>query len=168
MAKIAIVNDASEVVVLLFQFLTHGHHEFFKMIGQSHFVVDSLVAFRPDVIVLPLYRRPEAIGRAVVDYRRDIMGATMLELLSARPELAEVPIILFGISTLPGEMPPAFLARVHYADFLTFPDGLQVLNPTISGYVGSASGTPEDFERLKRHLAEFHAQPPGQEPGPSA
>lgn len=164
MGRIAIVDDASEVVALVFQFLTHGSHDFFKMAGQSHYVVDSLVAFRPQVIVLPMYRRREAIGRPVADYRTDIVGARMLEVLSARAELADVPIILFGLSTLPEEMPADYRAGVRYADFLLFPEGLQLLNPTISGYVGSADGTQEDFERLKRHLADLHAPPPGHTP----
>lgn len=152
MARIAIINDESEVVALIFQFLTHGNHEFFKAIGVSRYVVDSLISFQPEVVVLPLFRTREAIGRPVRDYRRDIRGAVLLETLCRRPELGSVPLILFGISTLPEEMPADFRARVHYSDFLLFPEGLQLLNPTISGYVGSADSTPEDFERLKRTL----------------
>lgn len=152
MARIAIINDESEVVALIFQFLTHGNHEFFKAIGVSHYVVDSLISFQPEVVVLPLFRTPEAIGHVVRDYRRDIRGAVLLETICQRPELDSVPIILFGISTLPEEMPADFRARVHFSDFLLFPEGLQLLNPTISGYVGSARSTPEDFARLKRTL----------------
>ncbi|MFN3431399.1 MAG: hypothetical protein ACK46X_15775 [Candidatus Sericytochromatia bacterium] len=152
MARIAIINDESEVVALIFQFLTHGNHEFFKAIGVSNYVVDSLISFRPEVVVLPLFRTREAIGHEVRDYRRDIRGAVLLETICQRPELDAVPIILFGISTLPEEMPADYRARVHFSDFLLFPEGLQLLNPVISGYVGSAASTPEDFERLKRTL----------------
>ena len=152
MPRIAIINDESEVVALIFQFLTHGNHEFFKAIGVSQYVVDSLVSFRPEVIVLPLFRTREAIGHVVRDYRKDIRGAVLLETICRRPELDSVPIILFGISTLAEEMPADYRARVHFTDYLLFPEGLQLLNPTISGYVGSAGSTPEDLERLKHAL----------------
>jgi hypothetical protein len=164
MGRIAILDDEPEVVVLIYQFLTHGHHAFFKMVGDTRFMLESLVAFRPDVIVVPLFRRREAIGRAVVDYMQDISGAQMLETISAQPEFSTVPIILFGFSTLPDEMPTAYRLKVHYSDFLFFPEGLQLLNPIISGYVGSASGTAEDFARLKQNLADYHAPPPGHDP----
>jgi hypothetical protein len=162
MARIAIINDESEVVALIFQFLTHGHHEFFKAIGVSRYVLDTLIDFQPEVIVLPMFRSHEAIGHLVTDYRRDIRGAVILETLCQQPELDDVPIILFGFSTVPEEMPPEYRARVHFSDFLLFPEGLQLLNPVISGYVGSASGTLEDFVRLKRTLEALrrHDDPP--------
>lgn len=155
MARIAIIDDDSEVVALIYQFLTHGHHEFLKLIGATRYTVASLVAFKPEVIVVPLYRTHGAIGRALVDYRSDIKGAVTLERVSERPELAGVPLIVFGFSTLPEEMPEDFRARVRISEFLLFPEGLQLLNPTISGYVGSAKGTPEEFADLRARLAEF-------------
>jgi hypothetical protein len=164
MAKIAIINDESEVVALIFQFLTHGHHEFLKMAGNTAFVAASVVAFQPEVIVLPLYRTREALGRPVTDYRRDIQGARLLERLADCPELAAVPIIVFGLSTVPDDMPEAFRARVHFSDFLLFPEDLQLLNPIISGYVGSASGSDDDFARLKRTIDELERQAEAHDP----
>jgi hypothetical protein len=154
MARIAIIDDDSEVVALIYQFLTHGRHEFLKLIGATQYTVASLVAFQPEVIVAPLYRAPWAIGRPVADYRDDIKGARTLERVCERPEIAAVPLIVLGISTLPEEMPEDYAARVHISEFLLFPEGLQLLNPTISGYVGSAKGTPEEFANLRKRLAE--------------
>jgi hypothetical protein len=154
MARIAIIDDDSEVVALIYQFLTHGHHEFLKLVGATRYTVASLVAFKPEVIVVPLYRAHQAIGRAVVDYRRDIKGAGTLERVSERPELVGVPLIVFGFSTLPEEMPDEFRERVRISEFLLFPEGLQLLNPTISGYVGSAKGTPEEFAELRQRLEQ--------------
>jgi hypothetical protein len=158
MARIAIIDDDSEVVALIYQFLTHGNHEFLKLIGSTQYTVASLVAFKPEVIVVPLYRARRAIGRAVADYRDDIKGARTLERVCERPELAGVPLIVLGFSTLPEEMPDDFRARVQISEFLLFPEGLQLLNPTISGYVGSAKGTPEDFANLRLRQAEFRDQ----------
>lgn len=150
MAKIAVLNDTPEVVVLLTNFLTHGHHTFFKRIGTSQFVIDSIVAFGPDVMVLPLYRAPEALGAPITNYREQIHGSAMLERVSQCPELAAVPIVIFGFSTRPEEMPDDYRSRVRFDVFLTFPEGLQDLNPTISSLVGPALGALSDVEKVRR------------------
>jgi len=150
MAKIAILNDTPEVVVLLSNFLTQGHHEFLKRIGTKEFVVDDIVAFAPDLILVSLYRAPEAVGRPLSDYATQIKGAAMLERISQCPELARVPILVFAISTTLSEMPEEVRRRVRFSRFLTFPEGLQELNPIISSLVGPAHGDMTDVEKVRK------------------
>lgn len=150
MAKIAVLNDTPEVVVLLSNFLTQGHHTFLKRVGTSHFVMDSIVAFEPDLMLLPLYRKPEVIGRAVTDYPHQIMGSAMLERVSRCAELDRVPIVVFAFSTRLQEMPADFRQKVRFDAYLLFPEGLQELNPTISSLVGPALGTLTDVEKVRR------------------
>lgn len=150
MAKIAVLNDTPEVVVLLSRFLTHGRHTFFKRIGTSRFVLDSIVAFGPDLMIVPLYRAPEALGSPITDYRTQIKGSEMLEHLSRCPELAAVPIVVFGFSTRLQEMPEDFRSTVRFNVFLGFPEGLQELNPTISSLVGPALGAMTDVQKVRR------------------
>ncbi len=150
MAKIGILNDTPEVVVLLGNFLTQGNHEFLKRIGTSQFVMDSIVDFAPDLILVPLYRRPEAIGKPVTDYQEQIVGTAMLERLARCPELQEVPIVVFAFSTRLAEMPPDFRQKVRFNAYLSFPEGLQELNPTISSLIGPALGDLSDVEKVRR------------------
>lgn len=150
MAKIAILNDTPEVVVLLSNFLTLGHHEFLKRIGTSQYVMDSIVAFHPDLILIPLYRVPEAMGAPVTDYAAQVKGVAMLERICECPELAQVPILVFGFSTKLSEMPEDIREKVRFNAFLTFPEGLQELNPTISSLVGPALGDMMDVEKVRR------------------
>ncbi|HEY9856557.1 MAG TPA: hypothetical protein V6D05_12520 [Stenomitos sp.] len=150
MAKIAILNDTPEVVVLLSNFLTKGHHQFLKRIGTTQFTMDSLVAFAPELILVSLYRTPEAVGRPVTDYAAQIEGFGMLERVSQCPELARVPILVFAFSTKLSEMPEEVRKRVRFSAFLTFPEGLQELNPTISSLVGPAQGDMSDVEKVRR------------------
>lgn len=150
MAKIAILNDTPEVVVLLGNFITQGHHEFLKRIGTSRYVLETIVAFGPDLMVVPLYRVPECIGLPITDYATQVKGAHMLEHLCTCPALDRVPIIVFAFSTRLQEMPAELRKKVRFNAFLTFPDGLQELNPTISSLVGPALGEMEDVERVRR------------------
>lgn len=155
MAKIAVLNDTPEVVVLLSNFLTHGNHEFLKRIGTSQYVMDSVVAFRPDLILVPMYRKPEVVGKGVTDYEDQIMGTAMLKRLSQCPELAGVPIVVFAFSTRLAEMPPAYRQQVRFNAYLHFPEGLQELNPTISSLVGPALGDLSDVDKVRRGGGEI-------------
>lgn len=150
MAKIAVVNDTPEVVVLLSNFLTQGHHEFLKRIGTSQYVVDSIIDFKPDLLLVPLYRKIDAIGAPITDYTHQITGTAMLQRMSECPDLAHVPIVVFAFSTRLQEMPEDYRRKVRFNAFLSFPDGLQELNPTISSLVGPALGELSDVEKVRR------------------
>lgn len=149
MAKIAIIDDKPEVVSLVSFFLTKGDREFLKRIGTSRHVLNSIIDFRPDVLVLPLHRQPESLNRPIEDYEQDVGGSEVLSLMSATPELVGVPIILIGFYTTEADMPAAYRAKVRFNHYLVFPEGLQELNPTISSYVGPSGGSMQDVERLR-------------------
>ncbi|MNR87070.1 hypothetical protein D3C72_179310 [compost metagenome] len=152
LAKIAILNDEPEVVTLLSRFLTTRAGAFMKRVGDASRVIAQVVAFQPDLILIPLYRSPERIGLPLSDPLHDVRGATLLDRLSRTPELQDVPLVIFSFSVRPDELPPAFLDRVRPQAFLCFPEGLQELNPVISGFVGPAEGSTGDLERLRASL----------------
>ena len=136
MAKIAILNDSPEVVALLSYVLTPGEHQVMKMIDDTQYMVDRVGAYQPDLILLPLYRRPSSANRPIQAYQADIQGTEVLTRVSAAETLKHVPIVLIGFFTTLEDMPPEFRARIRFRDFLLFPDGLQELNPLISGLLG--------------------------------
>ena len=152
MAKIAILNDEPEVVTLLSRFLTVRGDAFMKRVGDASRMIAQVVAFQPDLILVPLYRPFERLGLPLVDPLHDVRGAPLLDHLSREPELRDVPLVIFSFSVRPDELPPGLLARIRPRAFLRFPEGLQELNPIISGIVGPAAGSTDDLERLRATL----------------
>lgn len=136
MAKIAILNDSPEVVALLSLVLTPGEHELMKMIDHTQYMIDRVTAYQPDLILIPLHRRPSSVNRPIQAYQEDIQGTEVLTRVSAAEALKHVPIVLIGFFTTLEDMPPAYRAHIRFRDFLLFPDGLQELNPLISGLLG--------------------------------
>lgn len=153
MAKIAIINDSPEIVALMSQAITVGNHEFLKMIGTSAYVLGRLLSFKPDLIVLPLHRKAESANRPILDFYEDISGAKVLQWLRHESNLQEIPIVLFGFFTTEADIPETHKQSFRYDEFLTFPGGLQELNPVISGRLGPAKGSWEDVKRLQ-HLGD--------------
>jgi hypothetical protein len=135
MAKIAILDDSPEVVAVLTQAVSAEHHEIMRMIHESQFMVQSAIDFEPDVIIVPLHRSLESRSRPISDYRKDILGIRVLETVCAAPELKGRPIIVFGFYITLEDLPGELRDRICYNYFLTFPLGLQDLNPTITGLV---------------------------------
>ena len=136
MAKIAILNDSAEVVALLAHVLTPGEHQVMKMIDDTQYMVDRVTAYQPDLILIPLHRVQSSVNRPIQAYQDDIQGTEVLTRVSAAEGLKHVPIVLIGFFTTLEDMPPEVRARIRFRDFLVFPDGLQELNPLISGLLG--------------------------------
>src|SRR5690606_20026539 len=95
LAKIAIINDEPEVVTLLSRFLTVRRDAFLKRVGDSTRVIDQVIAFRPDLILVPLYRPPDLIGRPIDEVFHEIRGLAWLETLHRTPDLRDIPLVIF-------------------------------------------------------------------------
>jgi len=149
LAKIAILNDEPEVVALLSRFLTIRGDAFMKLVGESGRVMDQVVAFSPDLLLIPIYRPPDLIGQPLPRGLQDVRGAALLESVLMTPELASVPLVIFSFSVRRDELPLALLQARPKLAFLRFPEGLQELNPVISGFVGPAQGSTDDLQRLR-------------------
>lgn len=133
MAKIAILNDSPEIVALMAQALSPAGHALMKMVESSSYMADQVQAFAPDVIIIPIHRRQESLNRPIANYRADIRGSEVLELVCSLPTLQQVPIILFGFYTSEADLPDNYRAGIRYDAFLEFPLGIQELNPLITG-----------------------------------
>jgi hypothetical protein len=149
MAKIAILNDSPEVVALLAHFLTPGRHEFVNRIGATQQMLDQVLAFGPQVIVVPLHRRPDSINRPIADPEVDIQGLDIYRLVAGDQRLQSAPLLVFGFYVHESDLPADVKAGRRYHTFLEFPIGLQELNPLISGLVGPALGGQEDIDRVR-------------------
>lgn len=154
MTKIAILNDEPEVVALMARFLTERGHEFMKLIGDTPLVREHVIAFGPQLILVPIYRAPERVGKPLEDFYRDVHGACMLESIARTPELQGTPLLVFSFSVRLDEIPPDLRSLIRDDAFLLFPEGLQELNPLISGYLGPAGGSLADLRRLTSDVRE--------------
>ena len=131
MANVAVLSEFSEVIVAISHLVTPGH----RLIQRSYpFDARTLCSDEPAVLVVPLFRRQAAIGRPVKDFAREVAGAPILLALQPIADLAECPVILFGIGVTPQEVPTG----LRYHTFLTFPEAIQELNPLVSSLVGPA------------------------------
>ncbi len=158
-AKIAILNDEPEVVTLLSRFLTLRGDAFMKLVGETGRVMDQVLAFGPDLLLIPIYRPPELIGQPLREGLHDVRGASHLESVLKSRELADVPLVIFSFSVRRDELPPDLFKGHSKLAFLRFPEGLQELNPVISGFVGPAHGSTDDLERLRSRSAPFNPRP---------
>lgn len=154
LAKIAILNDEPEVVTLLSRFLTVRRDAFLKRVGDATRVIEQVIAFQPDLILVPLYRPPDLIGRPIDEAFHEIRGFAWLETLQRTPELRDIPLVIFSFSVRRDELPPGFLDRTQPRAFLRFPEGLQEINPVISGLIGPAQGSTDDVDRLRAELMD--------------
>jgi hypothetical protein len=136
--RIAVVNDAPEVVAMVSAVVTKPGRQFLKQVGATDYTREKLLAFAPEIVIVPLYRRTDTLDRPLGVFEEDVVGARILTLLAHEPALAAVPTLLLGLATREADVPAHLLAAFADLHFLEFPLGLQELNPIISAYVGPA------------------------------
>jgi CheY-like chemotaxis protein len=121
-AKILCVDDYplyAEMVGTMLQ--QKGHHE--VKVDVVPLVIDEIIAFAPDVIVVNLVRRTEALGVALHDYYRAVEGAKALKAIAAAPELQSIPVILTALAVNEIEVPD----NLRYEAFVVIPQRLDSL-----------------------------------------
>lgn len=129
MQKVAILSEYADVTVMIDRLLTPGH----RICTLEH-AIDTMTPPDeiPDLIIIPLFRRPHAHARPIEDFVEDVAGGRLLVDLEKVMRGYERPVIVFGIGVIPDEVPKG----VRYHAFLTFPQAIQELNPLISKLVG--------------------------------
>lgn len=140
MARIGILSEHADVTVLIGRLLTPGHE---ALTMENPLTADTPPDCIPDLIVVPLFRKPEAVGRPIRSFEDDVVGAHLLRQTTAYMDGHPRPVIVFGIGVNHDEMP----ADVKHHTYLTFPQAIQELSPLISGLVGPAQGE----SALKNH-----------------
>lgn len=131
MARIGVINDYPEVVVAISHLLTPGHDVNCLTFSDG---VKAFEADVPGVVVVVIFRHPEAFDRPIQDFEDDVSGGALLRQLNHNPILSEVPLIIFGIGISAKDVPK----DIKYHSYLTFPQAIQELNPLISSIVGPA------------------------------
>ena len=122
MAKVLVIDDFhtySEMISLLIE-KKSGHEVKADILpfdtGQVH-------AFDPDVVVLSLVRKVEALASRLTDFYREVDGAKALKAFMADRELRRYPMIITGLGLEERELPP----DVEYLAFVDIPHRLDYL-----------------------------------------
>jgi hypothetical protein len=132
MARVGILSDYADVTVLVDRLLTPGH----ELIHLEHPLRPTVPLDEvPDVLIVPVFRRPHAFDRPIKTFREDVAGGHLLEDIWKVMDGHQRPVIIFGIGVTHKDVPP----HIRYHAFLTFPQAIQELNPLISALVGPAA-----------------------------
>lgn len=122
MAKVLVIDDFhtySEMISLLIE--KKGKHEVQADI--LPFDTDRVHAFAPEVIVVSLVRKVEALASRLTDFYREVDGAKALKAFTADENLRRYPLIITAIGLEERELP----ADVDYVAFVDIPHRLDYL-----------------------------------------
>lgn len=125
MAKVMIIDDLQETIDLLAPPLTGQGHEVLTDVSPIDF--ERVMAFRPDVITLDLYRRKEAFDRPIRTVEEDVIGFAPLVEMEHYPAISVIPIILLGNCLQEKDVPTS----VNYDLFLSFPSDVKLYFPKV-------------------------------------
>lgn len=126
MARVLCLDDYlvyAEMVGLMLK--QKGGHE--VKIDVVPLVIEDVLAFDPDVIVINLVRKTEALGAPLRDFFREVDGAKAFKELAAAPETKAYPIVLTALALREVELP----LGLHYEAFIEVPQKVDYLLHTI-------------------------------------
>ncbi len=122
MARVLCINDYlvySEMLALLLQ--KKGGHEVQPLIVP--FDLQRVTDFDPDVILVNLVRKTEALGVPLHDFYTEVDGARALSAIQEHPETRAYPLILTAMAVTESELPPG----LDYVAFVEVPGKLDHL-----------------------------------------
>lgn len=134
MARILCVNDFlaySEMVAHTLR--RKGGHE-----AQSAIVpfgAEVIETYAPDILILNLVRKVEALGAPLTDFYTQVDGARAFRAIAGNPALARYPLILTSIAVLEFEVPEG----LPYVAFIEVPQKIENLLLTVDHVAGGRS-----------------------------
>jgi CheY-like chemotaxis protein len=115
MARILTVDDYPLYAEMVSELLRqHGNHEVKAVLAPV--ILEEITDFAPDVIVISLVRRLEAIGHGPLhDFYSEVDGARAWRSIAADAGMRRYPVILSVIGVRESELPPdqPYVALVH-------------------------------------------------------
>ncbi len=137
MARVLCINDHPLYAEMLAMMLIkQGGHEVKTMIVP--FDLGVVRDFRPDVILLNLVRKTEALGTPIHDFDSQVEGARALKALRETGDASAYPLIITGMAVTEAELPK----DVQYCAFVEVPQNLDLLMQVIAQ---TAAAKPEDI-----------------------
>jgi CheY-like chemotaxis protein len=126
LAKILCIDDYQLYAEMIGTMLErYGHHQ--VKVDVVPLVMDEVLAFDPDVIVLNLVRKAEVLGAPIHDFYREVDGGKALQALAKAEEIKDIPVVLTALAVRETEVP----LGLHYEAFIEIPQKIDVLRHTI-------------------------------------
>lgn len=122
MARVLCINDYlvySEMFALLLQ--KKGGHEVMALIVP--FEIPRIRAFNPDVILVNLVRKAEALGAPIHDFYTQVDGARALRAIQESPDTRDFPLVITAMAVTEAELPKG----LDYVAFVEVPGKLDHL-----------------------------------------
>ncbi len=132
MAKVLCIGDFrlyAEMIALLLE--QQGPHE--VEVEIVPFDLDVIERFKPDVLIVNLARKIEAVGAPLQDFYTEVDGAKTLKALQTNPSLQQYPLLITAIAVEERELPRGF----RYLAFLEVPSKFDYLLETIDRIAAS-------------------------------
>lgn len=115
MARILTVDDYPLYAEMVSELLRqHGNHEVKAVLAPV--ILEEITDFEPEIIVVSLVRRLEAIGHGPIhDFYSEVDGARAWRSIASAEAMRPYPVILSVIGVREAEIPPglAYVALVH-------------------------------------------------------
>lgn len=130
MARVVVIDDYQAYAEMAAAPLRAAGHEVLLMVQPID--VEALLAFKPDVISVGLYRQEIAFERPIQDFERDVLGYKPIRQLEHQPAVWSVPIALVGSALHERDVPTS----LRYDLFLVFPRDIERYADRIEALAG--------------------------------
>lgn len=137
--RVVVLNDYEEYAEMAAAPLRHAGHTVLVAVAPLDF--DGILAFKPDVIAVGIFRREEAFDRPITDFERDVLGARPIRELEGYPAITAVPIAIAATGLHEQDVP----TTLRYDLFLVLPRDIKQYVPRIE-----ALGAQPKRRRLSR------------------
>lgn len=121
MARIVILDDYPHYAEMVGIYLHAKGHE--VMADVIPFDLEAIQRFGPELVVVSLVRKVEALGQPLIDFYKEVDGARAMIQLQESGSLLGVPVVLTAIAVTERELPDAAV----YDAFVEFPQEINML-----------------------------------------
>jgi CheY-like chemotaxis protein len=123
--RVVVIDDFEEFADMAAAPLRRAGHT--VLIATAPVDFGSVLAFRPDVIAIGIFRQDVAFDRPIRDFEQDVLGAKPIRELEGYPAITAVPIAIAATGLHEQDVP----TTLRYDLFLTLPRDIKAYVPRL-------------------------------------
>jgi uncharacterized protein YbaR (Trm112 family) len=144
MSKFVVFDDFHEFGYMVAAPLLHaGHEVLVETLEDGPLDFERIFRFKPQALVLGLFRRVGAYNRCIIDWRQDIQGIEPLIEMERYPAVSVLPVAIFATGLMERDFPTS----LSYDVFLTIPQDIRLYVSTMEHLVAES--------KSRRKIADF-------------